>query len=144
MTELELAYIAGFFDGEGSISIFQEKTGRYRLARIGVYVVNTDFRPIKMLKEKFGGHYREVQRPGKKKYAVWSVSCVKASEFLKAILPFLIIKKERACLAIEIQELHSRSTRSKSRNQLGQFTKLSEDIRQIIQIKTESIKEMNA
>jgi hypothetical protein len=62
MNEVDLAYAAGIFDGEGSVSIIHTKTGHtkadgsiYRHYRLQVCVVNTNPILCQWLKETFGG-----------------------------------------------------------------------------------------
>src|SRR3990167_6754845 len=94
-----IQYVAGFFDGEGSINIYQAKKG-IKKDRIGyhlsVAVHNTDEEIIQMFKKKFGGYIhirpREVQK-WKTGYD-WKLSANQALNFLENIYPFLILKKE--------------------------------------------------
>lgn len=144
MTREQLSYIAGFFDGEGCIMALQEKNRRTRMSRISVAVSNTDFRPIKMLYEQFGGHYRQTKRENRKEFATWSMSCKKAADFLALILPYLIIKRERAIAAIELYELNNRRVRGTRRNALGQFTKTPPETVAAIDERIGFIKSKNA
>lgn len=108
MTEdLEAAYAAGLFDGEGHIGITVTKNGRgEKYHRLQVNVTNTNITVIHWLFERFGGcihnpryftseNWREAHR--------WTIADGKASSFLQTVLPYLIIKKSQAELAIEFQ-----------------------------------------
>lgn len=115
MTDLELAYLAGFFDGEGSISILKNlynmaaRRGnpRYDLcARIS----NQHLETLLRCKEAFGG---SIGGSANANAFYWSVSSIKAYRFLQEIEPFIRIKKSQLQLAKQFQELKSsRRTRT--------------------------------
>lgn len=99
-----LAYLAGFFDGEGCISIARPEGSSYFLLRCSV--ANTDLRPLLVLKETFGGSVKgPYQRPRAKAIFNWNIDAAKAEAFLVRILPFLIIKRERAEKGIAFRDL---------------------------------------
>lgn len=83
------AYLAGIFDGEGSVYL---NDGRWR-----VCVVNNYGRIPERFKERFGGSLRE-RKPGKPHHKVawdWTGSGYSAQRMAEALLPFLEIKRER-------------------------------------------------
>jgi hypothetical protein len=106
-----LAYVAGLFDGEGSIVIgcsigrTNRKNPCYFLQ---VGITNTDRELIDWLRSTFGGHIsdnshspsRSTQRP----CWAWRVTSRQAHGFLRNILPYLRTKKPQALIAIEFQE----------------------------------------
>lgn len=98
-----LAYAAGLFDGEGSITI-QRKANTFCLI---VRVTSTDRAIVDFLNRNFGG-WIGVQ-PANKHVKIcrpcwyWGVQSKAASVFLARIAPFLVIKKAQADLAIEFQ-----------------------------------------
>ena len=113
----DIAYLAGFIDGEGSISICKTnssnsiyKTPRYVLE---VTVTNTYKPIIDMFQELFAGSWT---RRRHEKHPVWKQSycirwaSIKAKEILELVYPHLIVKKEQAEVAIEFQ-----STKTKNR-----------------------------
>ena len=89
------AYAAGLVDGEGCITIENQRNHMYLL----IQVCNTDPRVCIWLKERFGGAIRTQQQKNWKRMYRWAVTTVKAKEFLTAIYPYLIIKKEQADIA---------------------------------------------
>jgi len=93
------AYIAGFFDGEGSISI--ARTGKYYSLRI--VISNTNIEPLTFIKNILGGniHAALPKNVKHKRYYNWYKCGKHAAEVLEILLPFLIVKRERAILAIE-------------------------------------------
>jgi len=107
----KLAYVAGLFDGEGSIYIainkpkpkFHTKSPNHWL---GAAIGNTNRPLVDWLKAEFGGHIVKgggghVKR--QQAYWIWVVSSTQALTFLKRLYPYLRIKKEQAKLGIEFQ-----------------------------------------
>lgn len=101
-----LAWAAGFFDGEGYITI-QVRGGKYKghYLRLGVNHVHP--KPLKELQKLFGGNIRK-QNPEKvvgnrHVRSEWGISCKKAENALIQMMPYLINKKEVARLGLELQ-----------------------------------------
>jgi hypothetical protein len=92
-----LAYAAGIIDGEGCIYITKSWHGsRYRHLKIGVEVSCTSLNLIEWLSIQFGGYLSFGKRPNRKPYYRWGLSSACAAEFLQAIYPYLVIKREQA------------------------------------------------
>ncbi len=111
MEEKELAYIAGFVDGEGCISIFRQTVPRVSRTvgyRPSVSISNTDKSVLEYIQRLFGG--RIYQRAGKhlkshwKPQYTWNLVATDSVPFLEAILPFLQVKQEQAKLLIKFQQ----------------------------------------
>lgn len=107
---LDVRYAAGLFDGEGWITICKQTIKgridpRYQLV-IGIGMV---YRPIILgLQETFGGNvFNKRTSPGQSENTrdgfIWRLSSQPAADFLKKILPHLIVKREEAELALEFQ-----------------------------------------
>jgi len=100
----ELAYYAGFFDGEGCIMIRKFRPARpcHTLeARVSLTRLNIleDFRGA------FGGQIYKASK-GKAQYKdkwQWVIGANKACVFLKTIYPYLRLKDKEAELAMEFQ-----------------------------------------
>lgn len=95
-----LSYAAGIIDGEGTVGYVatkpKDRPGVHGFIRVSVG--NTDLRLIGWLHEHFGGHItrrKKVKEYHKKSYD-WVVVSNDAMCFLKKVVPFLLIKKERA------------------------------------------------
>lgn len=101
LTPEELAYIAGFFDGEGYIGIVKSQG-----LRLLVSVTNTKGWILYWLKGMFGGSVCKGQRPSpnQKPIYVWTIVSREAVIFLTAIQPYLRLKDEQAGLGLEFQE----------------------------------------
>lgn len=106
-----LAYLAGLFDGEGSIVICCSSGKKNRIASsywLQVGITNTDRELIDWLYDTFGGHISDNSHsPSYKRQRpcwAWRVTTREAGRFLKSIYPYLRIKKNQAEIAIEFQE----------------------------------------
>ncbi len=133
LTETEKAYLAGLVDGEGCIHIGKRAskntpTPGYTLMLI-ISQSNGDFLKYWMDRVGLGSlHYQEGPSRGsgiKDKYRVncrrayaWHIHSAGAGELIKEILPYLILKREQAELAIEFQatqNIHRKSGRKGNR-----------------------------
>lgn len=122
MTHTEqLAYCAGLFDGEGSISIkkFVERRHRsdgtaYTRLRYELEIQVNQVRPeaIEILEQTFGGRvYFQSRSNGTSKTTgkpysgrwFWAMDSRKAAACLAQLLPFLRLKQPEAELAIQFQ-----------------------------------------
>jgi len=98
LTQEKLAYLAGFFDGDGYISIYPTGTNHHR---IGVAITQKHIDILNLYKSIFGGSISKLKTHA----YIWQLSSKKAASFLVSILPYLILKKDEATIAIEYQEL---------------------------------------
>jgi hypothetical protein len=107
------AYIAGILDGEGSVFIAErrQKGSRFRYAFLVATIVNTDMTLLAYIKRSVGNGVRftEVVRPRTllsrlPVMHLWFTHH-RAIAFLEPLLPYLIIKKDKARLGIEFQRL---------------------------------------
>ena len=111
MSKLDLAYMAGVFDGEGSIMISKQKPGAsngsispsyYLRVSLGI----TDRWICELFRFNFGGSiYKKIYR-GEKYFPawVWNLSGERAIRFLKVLLPYFHLKKAQAELGIKFQQ----------------------------------------
>lgn len=102
----DLAWAAGFFDGEGCVLIRNQKTRTQKLhtcLRIAVVQVNPT--PINKFKEFFGGHisYEKAKREGWHAGWRWEQDAKLAGNTLQQLLPYLKVKKDVVELALEFQ-----------------------------------------
>ena len=116
--DTKLAWIAGFIDGEGTITIKRAKRGKYgklyHLPYISCTQVNKErnFIALKVLQKTLGGSLSKyVQRPmdgDRIDTITWNVTSRKAKECAERLLPYLIIKKQQAQLLIKFTTLFVR------------------------------------
>lgn len=118
--DVDWARLAAYIDGEGSISIHknraQEALGKSVMHSLTVHVTNTDPRMIVWIYETFGvGLAFQKQKcpsivaymgAGKKwrQVHIWQVEARLAAQILEGCMPFFIIKREQAEIAIAFQK----------------------------------------
>lgn len=106
-TEIDLAYTAGLFDGEGSVVITlnaNQVTGIYH-HKLMASVANTNFAIIDWLRERYGGHVtvHRVHGGNARDSARWQIGSRQAAQFLALIRPYLRMKGEQADIAAALQ-----------------------------------------
>lgn len=106
MKRVDLAYIAGIFDGEGCICLRRAKK---KGVALDISVVNTNEWLMQWLKFALGGNFYPVQKEGRrnknwKPCWRWTISSNRALDCLKLLYPYLRLKKPQAELAIKFQE----------------------------------------
>ena len=100
--EITKQYIAGFFDGEGSIGIYFNSSKKGCSLRTQLTQNKDIYSTVLMgfLKENYQGNISEQKTlSGGIKYN-WQLNAEKSSLFLQDIEPYLIIKKRQAQLVI--------------------------------------------
>lgn len=111
-SEIDWARLASFIDGEGCIRISDKpsysKNAR-RVMFLQVNISNTDPRLPQWLKETFGGGVWMSNRSAKLNVNwancfAWIVSCRHAQEILERCLPYFIVKRDQAEIAIAFQK----------------------------------------
>lgn len=115
---VKLAYIAGILDGEGSIFLRKDPPGRGGLAPT-TDITNTDRRLIDWLLKELGGHYQTKTRTPKEKnwktcYYWRTQNTLDIHNLLKAVLPYLIIKRKNAEKVFQFCEWRLAQRRSAS------------------------------
>ena len=105
LTEAEKAYAAGLFDGEGSILI--QKPRRSKGHTLMVQLSMREQIAGAWLQDRWPASFRpDIRRPkGREPFTCWrwSRSTSAAAVFLSDILPYLLVKRAQAQLAIEFQ-----------------------------------------
>ena len=95
ISDVELAYAAGVFDGEGyvGINMMQKASHRAKYGVLHVTVTNTYEELINWFEDRFGGSsychdhrsWRDVHK--------WRAGARVACDFLQQVLPYLIVKR---------------------------------------------------
>lgn len=101
------AYVAGFFDGEGTVCAARRNI-RYRpTPTILATISNTDMRPLRAIMDRWGGsiHTTKGRLEHHRDQHQLVLAPRNARIFLTAIEPHLIIKKQVARVAIEFCNL---------------------------------------
>ena len=113
MKDIDLAWAAGFMDGDGCFTI--TFAGGYFIPQISA--CGRDVRPIIRLKELFGGRIetsltKQIQKfSGGKEMYKWHCTDATAYRVCKLLQPFLVLKQEQAECVIELGSLKSKWTR---------------------------------
>lgn len=93
---MELGYVAGLLDGEGSIMLL--KQGPRRSRRPVVSIGMTDREPLEAIKSEVGGFIRTTRHddPTRKDMHVWQVNGRAALDLLAAVRPHLVMTRRQA------------------------------------------------
>lgn len=107
MSEVEWAYVAGFVDGEGFIGIVRDNRNSGYFYRVRMEAGNTSKDIARWLEYKFKRKavLRDRKNKAHKPMYQWGLTDKLALNFLNQILPYLIIKRRQAELAIKFQSL---------------------------------------
>jgi hypothetical protein len=103
------SYIAGFFDGEGSIGVYYHvnrgvQTGFHLRVQLRQNKTDLSLRLFDELVARYGGCVSEFSTRSDKKGLNWQIGSSMAVGFLREIEPHLILKKDQARLAVSWQE----------------------------------------
>ena len=94
--DMRLAYIAGFFDGDGYIGLSSDRKLLHIVATNGVKA------PIQLIADTFGGNILERYPPkGRRIEYRWQRKGFPAGEALEKFAPYLVAKKEQALLGLK-------------------------------------------
>lgn len=133
MTETDIAYAAGFFDGEGCITI--SKNGA-----VDIRVTNTAKNVLIRLQNIFGGSItNRTQRANKTQYT-YSFYGENAIEFIKLIKPYLIDKLPQAEAILEYYMLRNEIKSVRIPGTRGQFGNPDREI--LVQVFRDILSEM--
>jgi hypothetical protein len=102
ITREDIAYIAGFIDGEGTITLNPVRGGKWWTPYVGV--INTDFNIIGFFAKIFGRQASLKKSKNLERndaYGVEITSFREVYEFLQIIYPYLRVKKEQAKLLLK-------------------------------------------
>lgn len=109
-------YLAGLFDGEGSIMIKKQARPTRTYFSITTHLALVEGiggNLIKELHHRWGGHYsvRTYNRPNCRPLHRWHLEDRKAAAFITFIQPHLRLKAAQAMLALELVSLKGREHR---------------------------------
>lgn len=95
------AWMAGFFDGEGCISVARGYASKNN-PTLKISVGNTRDESLLIFQDGFGGTVRARKvRPNHLQSYVWRCPHATQKDFLLTIIPYLVIKRTRAELALD-------------------------------------------
>lgn len=98
--QINYAYIAGLFDGEGCISIYQSK----KTYTVSVAIEMRDPQAIKFISNLTGVNWTTIKREGEQNlmYYIRFSNLNRAYKFLSSIYPYLKVKKTQARIALSM------------------------------------------
>ncbi len=100
-----IAYLAGIIDGEGCISFGGRLKKKY--VTVTLQITNTNRTLIDWLSENLGGSIYERRdiRPNRKQSWLWSCAGRRATEIIRTVSPYLIVKKEQAEVVLSLPRI---------------------------------------
>lgn len=106
-----LAYVAGLIDGEGCIRIAKQSNKLTYIAVVQLAMTEKAEVVKKALLETFGGNCYAMEFKNKNwaRQWQWRINGEEACEFLEKIIPFLILKKPQALLALQMNQMRKKS-----------------------------------
>jgi hypothetical protein len=131
---VDLRYVAGFFDGEGNVGIYRAGGGCLALkSQVTQNKSQNSTWLLNQLQKRFGGCVTEQRTLSHRTKLNWQLSGIKAARFLNSILPYLVLKRGQAEMAICWQA----TKKPRTRNGNGQYegsppTKVDRDTAAII------------
>lgn len=101
--EIQIAYLAGLFDGEGCVSLAHNgySGNNHHIRLLCRVAMCGDYVP-KLFQHHFGGHTSSSKRFGRD-VCQWMIYGNNALSFLEQVLPYLTVKKPQAELGCEFQ-----------------------------------------
>lgn len=107
-TQADIAYAAGFVDGEGTIRVeraYGPSPGRLYRAYVEVSQVTPG--PLNMMMDRWGGHLylRPRKNPNHRPIFRWQIADRKAIDFVTELRPYLIVKAAQADVLIALGEI---------------------------------------
>lgn len=104
---LSVAYIAGFFDGEGSIGVYHGvKNGRSVRFHLRTQVTQNcsgESTSLNELRGMYGGNCSVMDKTASRHAYNWQLNGHGAAHFLESILPYLRLKRDQAQFAVAWQ-----------------------------------------
>jgi hypothetical protein len=108
LPDTDCAWLAGFFDGEGSVGLYRKfKEGKFYAVSTRVAVAQTDRTSLDRFFNLFGGSLTLIDRPDRRTVRhtqYWSWTCdstASANLFLPTIRKFLVVKAEEVDVVME-------------------------------------------
>lgn len=99
----KIAYIAGFFDGEGCVRLKRSNQNEHSYYVIA-HITNSNRAILEHVQDLFGGAIRTQERTPNKTAHSWCITSAEAVDFLETLSPFLREKLEEARLAIKFHK----------------------------------------
>lgn len=119
----DIAYIAGFFDGEGCIRIKRASQGGNSYY-IWVAITNSNKEILNLVVGIFGGTVRQAERTVNKVIYHYLITSSEAVDMLRVLLSFLKEKRRQAELAILFHQSKEQLSREEKQNYYKEMSDL--------------------
>ena len=106
--EQEVIWAAGFFDGEGCVSIAKPRKGMPWRYELRLFVAQVKLQPLLVFERLWGGTVAAYNRKSQEHIHQWQTSARQAAKALEEMLPFLQVKTEQAQVGLALQALMGR------------------------------------
>lgn len=130
----DLAWSAGFIDGDGMISFFRRRDRRQEFY-VQVSATNTNLAPLEKLQLMFGGSIcgMNKEKPGKKWKAswYWMVARGTAERVIDVLLPYLVAKHEQAMLAKKARQFVGKRWQRRSPETISELHCIEQEFRKL-------------
>lgn len=140
---LSLAYVAGLFDGEGSIGVYAYERGKLRNVHFRTQMVQNETPASRLIwdemRERWGGNISTALSSTGRRKMNWQLGHGNAVAFLREIRPHLLLKSDQVDLALEWWENHPLT---EERSPDGRILRRSEEVWKAAVDVTEKLKAM--
>lgn len=126
-----LAYFAGLFDGEGWIRVEVKEGSRGGTGVLHAGLGSTDLRVTADMRAMFGGYLtaqRISSRLSRRPARDWRATNDVAAGFLRAVYPYLRIKKRQAALAFKFRRVMAQNLRKRHLHRAELFSAIALEI----------------
>jgi hypothetical protein len=125
--DVDLAWAAGFLDGEGCIHLSERKRKNKLEHELRLCASQVGDAPILRLKKLFSGNIRY----GKEDVSTWEVSNLKAIQILKLLKPYFVVKNKQVALALKYENLHIGKGGALTKKVINKRIKLTKKLKQL-------------
>jgi hypothetical protein len=149
ITQQDIAYAAGFFDGEGCVQLYMRKSGRTKnCLTTALSAYGTDSTPLYWLHQRWGGSIKWDETPkrlgtGRRPVCRWVVFSKEAEVFAKDVRPFLLVKAHQIDIWLEARALVLPRGRRKGQPAPEGVTDSQREIRQDLVDRVKALKVVN-
>ena len=119
---LDHQYVAGLFDGEGSVILARHSPVTHSMSLV-VQIVNQCREVLEEVKETYGGAIYGNSKGVNKPVYAWKAYTTGAESFLKSVLPFVRIKRRQVEIGLEFRQVVAHKTCRQSRLALGEIAR---------------------
>ena len=146
MTDTQRAYIAGLFDGEGSVGLYFKTRQNCFVLQVSVY--NCNYAVMNWLKVNVPyGSISKNSGGDKSNHILWMWGCSsqQAKNFLSEIRPYLVIKAEQVDLLFSLWEAEQKVQKLDDRGKLSSelFALRQETVIELKRLKTSAYQRLS-